>query len=213
MSIGRLTDQQLEDFWSRVAIGDPDECWFFTGPLDRNGYGKVSGSLAHRVASHLTVGPIPRGICVLHCCDIRYAKGDITYRRCCNPSDLWRGTQAQNVADMIAKGRNTPVVGDRNGSRLHPERLPHGDRHYLRQDPARTPDILREWHRTHPEESRGESNGRAKLTGGEVLTIFRRVWAGETNAALGDEYGVSPVAISHIKLGKAWGHLGLQTSA
>lgn len=42
-------------------------------------------------------GPIPKGMCVLHRCDVRH---------CVNPNHLWLGTQRENIADRDAKGRN-----------------------------------------------------------------------------------------------------------
>ena len=44
----------------------------------------------------LSVGAIPKGAYICHRCD---------NPKCCNPAHLWAGTQADNVADMIAKGR------------------------------------------------------------------------------------------------------------
>lgn len=103
-----------ERLWSRVAKAGPDDCWPFTGPLSRKGYGKISlggakGSIvgAHRVAYMLAVGPIPEGLDVLHTCD---------NPPCCNPRHLFVGTQADNIRDMIAKGRRgyTGLPGGRN---------------------------------------------------------------------------------------------------
>lgn len=41
-------------------------------------------------------GPIPAGLFVLHKCD---------NNRCCNEEHLFLGTQAENIADAVAKGR------------------------------------------------------------------------------------------------------------
>jgi len=60
---------------------------------------------AHRVAYELFVGPIPEGKHILHHCD---------NPGCVNPEHLFLGTQADNVKDSVAKGRQ--ARGERNGS-------------------------------------------------------------------------------------------------
>lgn len=82
----------------------PSGCWEWTGP--RNGqYGRVTVRgqrggrrwfFAHRVMDALHHGPIPAGVKTLHSCDNPL---------CGNPEHLFRGTQKQNVDDMLAKGR------------------------------------------------------------------------------------------------------------
>lgn len=80
--------------------GDEDECWEYEGCTNRAGYGRITiGSgpvLTHRFSYELFVGPIPDGIHVLHHRD---------NPPCVNPSHLWLGTHADNMADMAAKGR------------------------------------------------------------------------------------------------------------
>jgi len=97
-------------FFERLAYGMSD-CWYWVGTRGRNpngtlGYGvfpsahKVYGCpeiMAHRISWHLHYGPIPDGVNVLHRCDVQ---------ACGNPSHLFLGTQADNVADMVSKGRN-----------------------------------------------------------------------------------------------------------
>ena len=53
---------------------------------------------AHRFAWYEANGPIPDGLLVLHKCD---------NPPCINVEHLFLGTHADNVADMVAKGRST----------------------------------------------------------------------------------------------------------
>lgn len=95
----------VERFWAKVDRRGPDECWPWTGATQQTGYGRfrVDGRLqgAHRVAYVLTHGHLRPGAHVLHRCDTP---------GCCNPSHLFLGTHADNMADKEAKGR-----GDKSG--------------------------------------------------------------------------------------------------
>jgi len=52
----------------------------------------------------------------------------------------------------------------------------------------------------------GEQNGYARLTETDVRAIRARVEAGETQASLGREYGVSKPCINSIVRRKRWKH-------
>lgn len=94
-----------ERFDEKVEVRGPDECWPWTGGR-RNTYGhggiRVREGVTawvHRLAWEFAHGTIPEGLFVLHNCP----GGDNP--ACCNPAHLWLGTQQDNVADMIRKGR------------------------------------------------------------------------------------------------------------
>lgn len=87
-----------ERFWKFTAKGGPDECWVWKG--GKNPYGKIiingRSNGAHRLSYKLFVGPIPKGMHVLHKCD---------NRPCVNPGHLFLGSSQNNIDDCIAKGR------------------------------------------------------------------------------------------------------------
>lgn len=92
-------------FWARVRKSNG--CWEWTGHRHYKGYGvfKAPSSKllkAHRFSWELERGPIPDGLCVLHCCD---------NPPCVRPDHLWLGTNAENMADMVAKGRSQRRCG------------------------------------------------------------------------------------------------------
>lgn len=92
-----------ERFWSKVdRSGD---CWEWVGSdVNRHGYGRfityVHGKrvrhLAHRYALTLSGVALSGEDVVLHSCD---------NPPCVNPSHLSVGTQAENIRDMIGRGR------------------------------------------------------------------------------------------------------------
>jgi hypothetical protein len=95
-------------FWDKVDRRGDDECWPWLAGHTCCGYGafRVEGvtTLASRAAWHLFVGPIPEGMCVLHHCDNRWCTNYITH--------LFLGTQEENIADMVSKGRNWVHEGE-----------------------------------------------------------------------------------------------------
>lgn len=151
-------------FWKFVRKStEPDGCWEWQGST-LHGYGQFMWYSriprgAHRVSWEMVYGPVPDGLWVLHRCD---------NRPCVRLNHLFLGTSQDNTADMVAKGRGT--IGDRNPSRLYPDRVVRGERHPF-----------------------------AKLTDAQVEEIRARVAAGGvTHQQLATEYGVNRPHIGRI---------------
>lgn len=92
-----------ERFFAKVmqpAYGSA--CWTWIGGKDNHNYGVFQVAVgdidrAHRAAWRLFRGEIPDGLWVLHKCDSP---------SCVNPDHLFIGTNADNVADKMRKGRH-----------------------------------------------------------------------------------------------------------
>lgn len=104
-----MEERAIVRFWSWVDIRSRDECWLWNGVRNRSGYGRFIISRgarkgaesrryfgAHRLAFEFSIGAIPDGLLVCHRCDVRH---------CCNPDHLFLGSNSENMADMVAKGR------------------------------------------------------------------------------------------------------------
>lgn len=95
---GIPTSVQIANFWDNAMPLPWSGCWIWMGRTSSRGYGELgSGLRAHRVAYELENGAIPEGKIICHKCDVPL---------CVNPHHLFAGTWADNVHDMIEKGRH-----------------------------------------------------------------------------------------------------------
>jgi hypothetical protein len=110
LQIPELTDKQLKNFHAKIDKRGPDDCWeWLAGKV--TGYGSVmihpfGMHLATRIMYYLATGKQPGSLCTCHTCD---------NPGCCNPAHLFLGTNADNVADKVAKGRAHGLKGVNHG--------------------------------------------------------------------------------------------------
>lgn len=89
-----MTVEQQLLFLSREDKTTGCRVWHKTS--HQNPYGVFKKQKPHRVAYETWVGPIPEGLIVRHKCD---------NPPCINPDHLETGTQADNIRDMVERGR------------------------------------------------------------------------------------------------------------
>ena len=92
-------------FHEKYVVVPFSGCWLWTAStMSRGGYGKMTVEQgeqqctgAHRVSWMLHKGEIPKGMWVLHRCDVP---------ACVNPDHLFLGDVVDNNRDAIEKGRH-----------------------------------------------------------------------------------------------------------
>ena len=216
------------DFWERVNrsgnVVRPDlgPCWEWTGPQDRDGYGRSGKVAAHRVSFFLMHGrwPTPMG---LHHCDNPICVKSINDER--GPSHIYEGESKRNSKDAIDRGR--VAHGSRGGSSKLDEETVYRIRNRYASGETQT-SIAEEfgvsqtmisiivtgkcWSRVGgPKKISGkcgELNRLSKLTDDQVLSIRKEYATGQfTQSELGRKYGVVVQNINNIVSNKTWKHI------
>ncbi len=105
--MNQMTESPLWDrFWSKVNKQGPNDCWEWTACKNKKGYGwfGLNGrtQFAHRSIWFMTYNYWPE--CCCHSCD---------NPSCVNIAHLFEATNAENIADMVCKGRQ--AKGEKNG--------------------------------------------------------------------------------------------------
>jgi hypothetical protein len=108
-----LTKEQLKNYWAKVGVKGEDECWNWTACRDGDGYGQYGRfnfgngmSAAHRVSAYIaglipSIGSQSDNDQVLHKCD---------NTKCQNPKHFFIGSNKDNMADKVKKGRQANGV-------------------------------------------------------------------------------------------------------
>ena len=195
-----LSSLDAEKFWSLVVRRQPDECWWWNGKMRTCNvkytpmtYGVFLSFPASRISWILANGRQPKkGHVICHRCD---------QPLCVNPSHLFEGTRGDNQRDMQEKLRSG-ILGTKNPkARLTPEQVMEirasdetdtalGRKYGVWPTTIRDARSGRRW-RFLPGARPEFYTPQRKVPRGQYASIKRRREAGESLAALAEEFGIS----------------------
>lgn len=99
------------NFWRNVRVDAQSGCWLWSARVNKDGYGVFGGSstrgtrLAHRFAYQTVHNrQLLQTVFLCHSCD---------KPSCVNPTHMFTGTQADNMADKVRKDRQ--AKGEKQG--------------------------------------------------------------------------------------------------
>lgn len=152
-------------------------CHVWTGPTNGMGrYGRGGYGVVTILGRHLYVHRLAYAAANGVLPDSLLVCHRCDVRTCINPDHLFLGTPRDNHDDKVLKNRQRSpgASGDANGVRKHPEVV------------------------------RGENNGRAVLTIGDVAEIRRCIASGEPQRSIAKAFSIGQSQVSRIKRGEAW---------
>jgi hypothetical protein len=132
----QLTRREIERFKKYVDTspgqGPNGDCHCWIGGKSPKGYGHFNLDngrtiRSNRAAYFIHYGEDPYPDLTLHSCN---------WPPCCRGEHLYKGDQKKNIEYAVEQGRM--ASGDQNGSRQHPELLPHGKDHWTAKMPENT---------------------------------------------------------------------------
>lgn len=208
-----------ERFW--VQVRKTDGCWEWIGGRDLDGYGVfqaehagVQHRRAHRYSYALHKGPIPFGLQICHTCD---------NPSCVRQEHLFLGTNAENMADKIAKGRARVARGEERPEAILTEEQatailadprPHS---VLAAEYGVHPATIsslktrKSWRHLGPEmgaKAPRVSPRKGKSSKGVTPEIVREIrTSADRGVDLAARYGLKPQDISDIRHRRSWAHI------
>lgn len=202
-----------------MQVKKTDACWIWIACRDADGYGIFRGEVrglkytrAHRFSYALHTADVPRYKHVLHRCDNPW---------CVNPSHLFLGTNADNMADKVAKGRALGPRGIASHSAVLTEEqvkaVAIDPRPYaaIAADYEVTPQTVgdiknrRSWRHIEVSPVKGRKIGPNRGKSDKLNPQFvREIRASaERLATLAEHYGVSKQTICDIRKRRSWKHV------
>lgn len=98
----------MKRFFDKIEIIPFHSCWERSAGISKHGYGKFKFNkktvYAHRFSYEFHFGQIPICLFVCHKCD---------NPSCVRPEHLFLGSHAENMRDMISKGRKVTYIGSK----------------------------------------------------------------------------------------------------
>jgi hypothetical protein len=140
----------------------------------------------HKIPVHRLVALVFIGSPASPDLEVRHLDGEPTNNMA---SNLAWGTHAENMADMVAHGRQ--------GSIVKIERMPRGDRHGSKTKPGSV--------------VRGEQHYLTALSEKDVAEMRRLYSGGIRTADIARRFGVSYQTVWFIKENRTWKHIGMET--